>query len=590
MARVKDLVGRADAVPEVDREPLRRLTIPARRHIQWATALQAVAGALMVGTLVGIWVIADASVTGLLGDGQVPHARVYMGIGIVAGSSVVGFVATCAAYYLTHVADLRVRRSVRLAVAQRLGRLPLGWFDSDSSQKALTAFGADVETMHTGVAHGRMELVNAAVTPVPILIWLVTVDWRLALVAVIGPIVNYVLQQRIILRAMEHQEQQGAAVTDLVGAANEEMRDAVTLRVLPARTGPTRLLNAAQRLHRVIVDSHLEQESRGSRIATLVDPVFGLFLVLCVGFLLVEYSTLTPAGLVAFAVSTVLIASAPAAITTARFGIVSAALAAIRIDELLSIPPLVTSSTPRAPAGNAVDVDCVSFGHDPESMILRDVTVHISPNSFTAVVGPSGAGKSTLCSLIARHHDVDRGAIRIGGVDVRDIDPVDLAHRVTLLPQRAVLLRTTVRDNIRLSWPDAAEAAVIEAARTAHIHDRITALPDGYDTVIGDGLSLSSGEGQRIAIARALITDPEILILDEPTAHVDPESAAAIHRSLAAVARRRTVLLIAHQLDTIRHAEQIVVIEGGRVTRSGAHDELVDADGVYRRLWEAMSS
>ncbi|MFC3241917.1 ABC transporter ATP-binding protein [Gordonia humi] len=368
------------------------------------------------------------------------------------------------------------------------------------------------------------------------------------------------------------------------------MRDAVTLRVAPVPAGPTRLLAAARRLHRVVVDSHLEQEARGSRIATLIDPVFGLLVVLVVGVILIEYSTLTPAGLIAFAVGTVVVASAPAAVTGARFGIVTAAMAAVRIEELLAAPALTAPAAPKTPVDNGIVVDEVSFGHDPAAPVLRGVSLTVAPNSFTAVVGPSGAGKSTLCALIGRHHDVDAGAIRIGGVDVRDIDPVDLAHRVAILPQRAVLLRTTVRDNIRLARPDASDAEVIAAARTAHIHDRITALPDGYDTVIGDGLSLSSGESQRIAMARALITDPEILILDEPTAHVDPESAARIHRSLAGIARSRTVLLIAHQLETIRHAEQIVVVEDGRVTRSGAHDDLVGTDGVYRRLWEAMSS
>jgi ABC-type multidrug transport system fused ATPase/permease subunit len=580
-------IRKFDAVPAIDRSALRRFSAPAAGFVRVATVAQVVASALSVAPMYGIWMIADAAWAAHQ-DGSDPTTAVWWGIGLVAVSAVLGFLLTSGAYWATHVADLRVRRTVRTSVAEHLSRLPLGWFDSDSSEKALAALGPDVEALHTAVAHGRLELIQSFVAPVVAVVWLVTVDWRLTVIVLVPTALHYFLQQGIIKRANDFYAEQGAAVMGLVSSANEQLRDAVTHRIAArATSGASTLLTASRRLHTVIVDSHLEQESRGSRISSLVDPVFGLFVVFLGGFLLFHEST-PPTDLIPFVVATVLISSAPAAVTISRWGIVQAAMGADRIAELLQTPPLPFAENPTAPVHHGIEMDAVTFGYGDDP-VLREVTLDIADGSFTAVVGPSGSGKSTLASLLCRHYDVGTGAVRVGGVDVREIDPRTLHRTVGLLPQRAVMLRTTLRDNIRLARPDASESVVVAAAVTAQIHEKIMSLPLGYDTVVGDDLDLSSGEKQRVALARALVTDPSVLILDEPTAHVDPESAAAIHAALAEVVQGRTTVLIAHRLETVVDADRIVVVESGGVSAVGTHAELSAKDGVYKRMWDAVT-
>ncbi|MFF2083819.1 ABC transporter ATP-binding protein [Nocardia sp. NPDC058176] len=578
---------RVDAVPAVDKTALRRHTTPATTLLRAATVIQIVASALTVATLGGIWVIARAAYDAHRDPAHDPRSAVVTGIVIVCVAVVAGFLATSLAYYLTHVADLRVRKHIRTLAAEHIARLPLGWFTSDASKKSLSVLGNDVETLHSAVAHGRMELIQASVAPAAVWLWLLLIDWRLALAIAIPTATYYVLQQGIYKRAMAYHSEQGPAIAELLAAAHEELRDAVTLR-FGAAVGarPSRLLKAHSRLHQVIVDSHREQETRGTRIGALVDPVLTLLVVLGVGYLLLRADSIAPADLVPFVIAAPLLAAAPAAITLARWGVVGAANAATSIDGFLAEAPLPVPDRPQIPANNAVSLADVTFAYDDEP-VLANVSLDIPEGSFTAVVGPSGSGKSTIAALIARHHDVTAGAVRLGGTDVREIEPAEIHRRITVLPQRAILLRTTVADNIRLARPDASDDDVLAAARIAQIDQRIRALPDGYDTIVGEDIALSSGEQQRIALARAVITDPAVLVLDEPTANIDPESAAAIHEALTVVARDRTVVYIAHHLRSIAAADQIVLVESGRITQVGSHAELVATAGTYQTMWQA---
>lgn len=225
--------------------------------------------------------------------------------------------------------------------------------------------------------------------------------------------------------------------------------------------------------------------------------------------------------------------------------------------------------------------DHVDFGYDSRQ-VLHDVSLTIPDKTTTAIVGPSGSGKSTLCSLMARFWDVDSGSVKIGGVDVRDYTLESLMDQISMVFQNVYLFADTIENNIKFGCPDATHEQVVEAARKACCDDFIEALPDGYNTVIGEGgASLSGGEKQRIAIARAMLKDAPIVILDEATANVDPENEDRLQKAIEALTRDKTIIMIAHRLKTVRHADQILVVDHGRIVQQGTHEQLIGQPGIY---------
>jgi ABC-type multidrug transport system fused ATPase/permease subunit len=265
-----------------------------------------------------------------------------------------------------------------------------------------------------------------------------------------------------------------------------------------------------------------------------------------------------------------------------------------RIYEILDTQPDIRSQEePKAmpEMQGSIDLVDVSFGYDSSENSIEHLNLHIEPGQMVGLVGPSGSGKSTLVSLITRFYDVKDGAVKIDGHDVREVDLKDLRSNISVVPQEAYLFHGTIRDNIAYGRPDADFADVMEAARGANAHDFIMRLSDGYDTHVGErGTKLSGGERQRISIARAILDDPKILILDEATSAVDTESEVAIQTALDRLMMGRTTLAIAHRLSTVKNADKLVVMEQGRIVEEGTHDELITLeDGLYKRLVEMQT-
>lgn len=247
----------------------------------------------------------------------------------------------------------------------------------------------------------------------------------------------------------------------------------------------------------------------------------------------------------------------------------------------------------RRPHRHDIAFDHVQFayhaGTPEENPVLHDVSLRVPERSLTALVGPSGAGKSTIARLVARFWEVQTGTVSMGGIDVRDIPTDELLDAITVVFQDSFLFHDTIAANLRLADPHADDAQLAAAARAARCHDFITALPQGYDTIVGDrGATLSGGERQRICIARALLKDTPVVILDEPTAAIDPTNERLLQQALGALVSDKTVLVMAHRLATIRHADQILVLDEGRIVEQGRHDDLLTRDGRYVRLWRTQ--
>jgi ATP-binding cassette subfamily B protein IrtB len=261
-----------------------------------------------------------------------------------------------------------------------------------------------------------------------------------------------------------------------------------------------------------------------------------------------------------------------------------------RIAGILDAKPLTEPTNPITPAGNDIEFDQVGFGYD-DRPVLTDVTARLPEGTITALVGPSGSGKTTLTRLVARFWDTDSGAIRVGGVDVRDIATPELMSRIAIVFQDVYLFDGTIEDNVRLGKPDATPAELRAAATAARLDDVIARAPRGWDTHVGEGgLLLSGGERQRVSIARALLKNAPIVLLDEATSALDPDNENAVHDAIAALTRDKTVLVIAHKLDTIRHADRILFLDDGHIVEDGTHDTLLGTGGRYAQFWNARAA
>ena len=255
-------------------------------------------------------------------------------------------------------------------------------------------------------------------------------------------------------------------------------------------------------------------------------------------------------------------------------------------DQIDGIPEMDSTGRPVSPERHDISFDHVDFSYDKRP-ILKDVSITIPDCTTTAIIGPSGSGKTTLCSLIARFWDVDSGSIRIGGTDIREYTLESLMDQISMVFQNVYLFADTIENNIKFGCPDATHEQVVAAAKKACCHDFISALPDGYDTVIGEGgATLSGGEKQRISIARAMLKNAPIIIFDEATANVDPENEDKLQKAMEALMRDKTILMIAHRLKTVQKADQILVLNEGQIVQKGTHEELKDTPGIYRDFLE----
>ncbi|MBL7495737.1 ATP-binding cassette domain-containing protein [Frankia sp. CNm7] len=500
-----------------------------------------------------------------------------------------GTVLEAALLLWLHGVDARFARDLRARLLGKLARLPLGWFTARGSGGVKKVVQDDTLALHYLVTHAVPDAVAAVVAPVAVLAYLFWVDWRLGLVLLV-PVLVYIVTTAIMVvqsGAKIHQAQRWAERMNGEAAAYLEGQPVV--RVFGGATASS---------FRSRLDGYIAFLNEWQRPfigkKTLIDiatrPGTFLWLLTAVGTFLVVDGGLDPVDLLPFLLLGTTFGARLLGIGYGLSGLRDGIVAARRLQNTLEGRELEVRAPAAAHTGTPhgrVVFDRVTFGYRPGVPVIREVSLSLEPGTVTALVGPSGSGKSTLAGLLARFHDVDDGEIRVGGSDIRELSADELYARVGFVFQDAQLVAGTVRENIALAVPDATDADVERAARDAQLHDRIVALPHGYDTVLGQDARLSGGERQRLTIARAILADTPVLILDEATAFADPESEYLVQQALNRLAAGRTVLVIAHRLHTVTGATRIVLLEDGAIAETGTHDQLFAAEGRYRRLWDA---
>ncbi|MYT79729.1 ATP-binding cassette, subfamily B [Streptomyces sp. MnatMP-M77] len=564
------------------RAALASLLAPVRVRTRIAMALQIIGAA---ATVVPYIAIAELAKT-LLAPGPADPDEVRAAVLITVVGLSVRALSGGVALALTHFADVALQASLRRRIVARLGRAPLGWFTANSSATVRKAAQNDVHDLHYLVAHSAVETTAAVTVPAVGLGYLFWLDWRLALLA-LATLPLYAGAYAYMMRDFGPQM---GRLNAGIAAINKAIVEFVTGIGVVKTFGRAGEAHAGYREAATRFGDHysgwvrpmLKLEAFASMA---VSPPVVLLVNLAGGVWFVHRGWVSPVDVLTSSMVALVI---PSVLVTLGFGAQArreASAAAERIAAVLDTPVLPEAVHPRLPDGNEVELHDVTFSYDGAVDVLDGVSLRLAPGTVTALVGPSGSGKSTLASLAIRFHDVTGGRITIGGVDVREIATEQLYRHIGFVLQDVQLLRTSVRDNIRLARPDASEEEVREAARAARIDRRIEELPRGYDSVVGEDAVLSGGEAQRVSIARALLAGAPVLVLDEATAFADPESEAAIQDAIARLVRGRTVLVIAHRLPTIVEADQIAVLRDGRIVERGRHPELLAAEGLYARMW-----
>jgi ATP-binding cassette, subfamily B, bacterial IrtB/YbtQ len=551
---------------------------PRLRHgLAWAVA-EALFAALPYGLL---WWLLQA-----LLQGAVPAPQIaVVSIGLLA---CLALRIACArqAMPATFAGAYATMGQARLRLADHLRQLPLGWFAQQRSGAIAGALVTDLQVVEDIWAHFLGVFFGGLLVPLLVTALLLAVDWQLGLlVAATLPLAFALLAfaqhvlGRLAVKVHAANAQGQAEVLDYV-------QGIAVVRAFGGRSGGLvfdRLAGSLDAMRR-----------RALAIELWPTPLMVLFgFAVEAGFALAVWAgaqrlgqNLDGATLLLFVVLALPVYRQLFEVGLAFLELRYARQALQRLRALLAEPCLPEPNHPAAPAGHEIVLDDVYFSHVPGESVLHGISCRLAAGSVTAVVGPSGAGKSTLVHLIARLWDVERGAIRIGGQDLRAIGSETLHRQIAMVFQDVILFSGTVLDNIRLGRREATPQQVEAAARQAGAHDFIARLPQGYNTLVGEnGARLSGGERQRISIARALLMDAPILLLDEATASVDATSAAQIQQALSALAQDRTVVVIAHRLRTVRSADQILVLDAGRLAEQGRHDELIALNGLYARLW-----
>ena len=505
----------------------------------------------------------------------------------------VSYLIYICALLCSHLAAFRVATNLRLAAVEHLAKLPLGFVERYGSGRLRKVIQESTGAAETYLAHQLPDQSGAIATPIGLLALLAIFDWRLGLLSLIPVVLAFAIMSAMTgKRMVEKMQQYGNALAAMSNEAVEYVRGIPVVKTFGQSVFSFKKFKAAIDEYEKWVIAYTKE----LRIPMLgyTTAINGVFAFLIAGGLLFTRNGITSAfllNLLFYVIITPVISLTMTKVMYMSENKVIVADALQRIDTVLGAQPVQESSVPQHPRDSSMTLKDVHFSYDGSEDVICGVSMNIQPGQTVALVGPSGGGKSTLASLMVRFFDVGSGSIRIGDADVRDIPKEELMNTVSFVFQNSRLLKGSILDNVKLGKPDATEAEVLAALKAAQCMDIIEKFPAGIHTVIGSaGVYLSGGEQQRISIARAMLKNAPILILDEATAFADPDNEARVQAAFAKLATGKTVIMIAHRLSTVENADCIYVMQDGRIAESGTKDALCAKNGLFARMWKDYQS
>ncbi len=504
-------------------------------------------------------------------------------------SAVAAILIYIAALICSHLAAFRVQANIRRAAMHHIVTLPMGFMDGIGSGKVRKIVYESSAATETYLAHQLPDKANALATPVGLFVLLLVFDWRLGLLSLLPVAAAFLIMSVMTGKRMRKKmEEYNNALGQMAGEAVEYVRGISVVKTFGQSVFSfRRFKESIDNYEKWVIAYTKDLRFPMMCYTTLVN---GIFAVLIAAALVMTSGGVTNEfllNLMYYIIITPIITLTLTKIMYASENKLIVADAMSRIDSIMEMKPLPETKSPKRPMDNSVEFSGVSFRYkDAERNALENISLTINPGEHVAFVGPSGGGKTTLASIAARFQDIENGSVKIGGVNVKDIPKEELMDTVSFVFQDSRLLKTSILENVRMAKPDASREEILKALRDAQCDDILEKLPKGVDTVVGaKGVYLSGGEQQRLSIARVMLKNAPVLILDEATAFADPDNEAKVQAAFSVLAKGKTVLMIAHRLSTVIGADRIVVIKDGKIADTGTHEQLKAKDGLYAEMW-----
>lgn len=500
-----------------------------------------------------------------------------------------GFGTYGMALLCSHISAYNTVARIRMQLIRHLGTLPLGYHILHPSGKQRKIIEKNTDNLEILIAHNIPDYVQSLVLPIAFLVFMFRYDWRLSLICLVPILIGFILLFSMLKgESSGFIEQVQKSGEDISNAATEYVRGIAVVKTFGQTASSFRRYQRSVKDYADFMTKYaFSMENAFSLYTTIVNAVF-LFLIPG-GIVLYNLGGGAEKTIMTFAFFAVLIPLVASILTKlmhSSSNLMLADASFTAIEEMLAEKPLAETKKQPVPQNGEIRLDHVSFQYEAGVKALDDVSLTIRPGTVTALVGESGGGKSTVANLIARFWDVSEGSVTVGGVDVRELDYADWMKHISIVFQDTNLFKMSVAENVAMYKPGASREEIMEVLRQAQCEDILEKLPNGVDSVIGArGVYLSGGEMQRIALARAILKDAPIVLLDEATAFADAENEYLIQRALDVLLRGKTVLMIAHRLQTIVHADQIIVMQRGGIAEQGTHEELMQRQGVYAKMY-----